>query len=269
MNTRFSVLKPALTIEPTPAAEAAPRLARAWRPRALHAPGSWTCGVSADPAQAGRGHARRRGFTLLEMLIALALGALVLLAMNTFVFSMGDLWGRNQGKRFFDLHVRAVTRFLGEELRRAAWPPAGQAGTPAIAIQEMRTEAGLAEPVLAFDLPSGNRLLNWPGPALPDLACGLVVRDRRGLVLLWHSRLETRFAEQNPRECVVTPLVTAMAYDYYDENFKRWQTETTPRRGQGGTYDAPGRLRLTFTYDGQNQDVVLALPVAQEGLPAW
>ena len=47
--------------------------------------------------------------------------ALVLVAMNTFVFSMGELWGHNSNRRLFDQHVNAVTRFLQEEVRAA--PP--------------------------------------------------------------------------------------------------------------------------------------------------
>ena len=70
----------------------------------------------------------KRAFTLLEILLALALTALVLVSLNTFVFSMGELWGRNADVRLFDRHVRAVTRFLESELRTASLPPAATAG---------------------------------------------------------------------------------------------------------------------------------------------
>ena len=49
----------------------------------------------------------RRGFTLLELLLAMALAATVLIGLNTFVFSMGELWGRGGDVRLFDRHVRA------------------------------------------------------------------------------------------------------------------------------------------------------------------
>ena len=55
---------------------------------------------------------RRAGFTLLEILLSLALVALMLVALNTFVFSMGELWGKNTDIRLFEQHVRAVTRAL-------------------------------------------------------------------------------------------------------------------------------------------------------------
>ena len=69
-----------------------------------------------------------QAFTLLEILLALALTALVLVSLNVFVFSMGELWGRNSDVRLFDRHVRAVTRFLDHELRTAALPPSAVAG---------------------------------------------------------------------------------------------------------------------------------------------
>ena len=66
----------------------------------------------------------RRAFTLLELLLALALVGLLLVAMNTMIFSMGELWGRGTEPRLLDQHVRAVTRFLENELRASALPPA-------------------------------------------------------------------------------------------------------------------------------------------------
>ena len=38
----------------------------------------------------------RRAFTLLELMVALAMVAGILISMNTFVFSMGELWGHNR-----------------------------------------------------------------------------------------------------------------------------------------------------------------------------
>jgi prepilin-type N-terminal cleavage/methylation domain-containing protein len=217
------------------------------------------------------GHARRtaRGFTLLEILLALALVALLLMAMNTFVFSMSELWGQRTESRLFDQHVRAVTRFLERELRAASLPPAAQPNSTPIALQEIRPQNGLTEKMLTFELPAGSRLFSWPERPLPEVVCSFQARPEEGLVLLWHSRLEKDFETDAPRESVVTPLVSALTYDYYDADSNRWTTETTLKMDPQGQPMTPRRLRLKFTYAKMTRESVVTLPVPGEGLPLF
>jgi prepilin-type N-terminal cleavage/methylation domain-containing protein len=212
---------------------------------------------------------RSRGFTLVEMLLALALVGLVMVGLNTFVFSMTELWGRNLEPRRFDQHVRAVTRFLEHELRTAALPPSAVAGTPGIVPKELRTAAGVTEDLLTFELPAGSRLLAWPERPLPEVVCALALRRDEGLVLLWHSRLERDYATEPPRETVLTPLATGLAYDYYDPAFRKWESVPALRKGTTGELEAPGRVRLTFTHGTLTRESVITLPTATEGLPVY
>jgi len=212
---------------------------------------------------------KRAGFTMFEVLIAVFLVGMILVALNTFIFSMGELWGRGSDVRLFDQHVRNVTHFLQAELERAALPPAGQGGQSAIAPQEVKPQGGATETLLTFELPQGSRLISWPGHALPDVVCSLAVRPREGLFLLWHSRLEKNFADDSPRETAITPLVLALSYDYYDTDFKRWSTEDTLRKDVAGKTLAPQRLRLKFGYDKLTRETLITLPAAGEGLPQF
>jgi prepilin-type N-terminal cleavage/methylation domain-containing protein len=212
---------------------------------------------------------RRRGFTLLEILLALALVALLLVALNTFVFSMGELWGRGTDVRLFDQHVRAVTRFLEHELRTAALPPFARTNSTPIGLQEVRAENGLTENLLTFELPAGSRLFNWAGQPLPEVVCSLQVRRDEGLLILWHSRLEKNFETDPPRETVVSRLVSAVSYDYFEPEFNRWTTETTLKLDPQGKPLTPQRVRLVFSYEKLTRDVVITLPAPQEGLPAF
>lgn len=209
----------------------------------------------------------RRAFTLLEILVSLAIVALVLVAMNTFVFSMGELWGRNTDLRLFELHVRNVTRFLERELSTAALPPFASVTEQGISVQEIRPQTGMTDNFLTFELPEGSRLLTWPERPLPDVVCALAVRDREGLYLLWHSRLEKNFKEDAPRETVITPLVTEMSYDYYDADFKNWKNERALRKNASGQMVVPQRIRLKFTYSGRTIDSVIGLPTVGQGMP--
>lgn len=209
-----------------------------------------------------------RGFTLIEILLALAIVGLLLVGLNTFIFSMSELWGRNNDVRLFEQHTRAVTRFLEGELRAAAFPPAARAGSTPILPQEIRPESGSSDDLLTFELPEGSRLISWPDDRpLPEVICSLQVRPREGLFLLWHSRLEKKFNDDPPHETLVTPLVSEIGYDYYDEAFKSWKTETRPQKDPNGQLMAPQRLRLKFLYNKQTRETDITLPVAGEGLP--
>ena len=65
---------------------------------------------------------RRAGFTLLEVLLSVAIATGLMVAVNFFVLSMGELWGRGSEERLFDQHVRGVTRFLESFLSQAVVP---------------------------------------------------------------------------------------------------------------------------------------------------
>jgi prepilin-type N-terminal cleavage/methylation domain-containing protein len=226
--------------------------------------------ASRGPVLPGR---RARGFTLLEILLSLALTALIMVALNTFIFSLGEIWGRGADVRLFDQHARAVTRFLEHEMRAAALPPAALARSTPIGLQEVRPQSGIADNLLTFELPAGSRLFMWPDAKrpLPEVVCSLQVRDNEGLILLWHSRLEKNFDTDPPRETVVTPLVTGLSYDYYDSDSNRWTTETRLKSDpSGGTAPLmPQRLRLKFTYGKLTRESVVTLPAPTEALPLF
>ena len=210
-----------------------------------------------------------RGFTLLEILLALALIALVLVSVNTFVFSMGELWGKNSDVRLFDRHTRAVTRFVERELRTAVLPPSAAADSTPLGMEEVRPQNGMMENLLTFDLPGGSRFFSWPDRPLPEVVCSFQVRPGEGLVLLWHSRLEKNFETEPPRESVITPMVTALAYDYYDADTKRWTTERMLKMDPQGKPLTPQRMRFTFTYGKLTRETVVTLPSPSQALPVF
>jgi prepilin-type N-terminal cleavage/methylation domain-containing protein len=209
----------------------------------------------------------RKGFTLLEVLVSLAVVAMILVALNTFVFSMGELWGRHADVRLFDQHVNAVTRFLADELKEATYPPAARAYATPVGGAPITPQNGIAGNLITFELPAGSRFLSWPDRPLPEVVCSLQARDGEGLYLLWHSRLETRFSDDPPRETLITPLVTALSYDYYDDSFKRWTTETTLRTDSNNQPVAPQRLRLKFVYRTLTRETTVPVPTALASLP--
>ncbi|HUR58292.1 MAG TPA: prepilin-type N-terminal cleavage/methylation domain-containing protein [Opitutaceae bacterium] len=211
----------------------------------------------------------RSAFTLLEVLLSLVLVSLVLVGLNTFVFSMGELWGRNTEVRLFEQHVRAVTRFLDAELRNATLPPAARPNSNPVGVQEVRPQNGAMDKLLTFELPAGSRLFNWPERPLPEVVCSFQARPNEGLVLLWHSRLEKNFETDSPRETVVTPLVTGLAYDYFESDFNKWTTEAQLKMDPQGQPMTPQRLRLKFTYGRMTKESIVTLIEPGQALPVF
>lgn len=209
----------------------------------------------------------RRGFTLIEIVLALALVGLVLMGLNTFIFSMSELWGKNADVRLFDQHVRAVTRFLQKEMVRATLPPSAAPNATPVGVQPVTPSGGAQENLVTYMQLSGSRILGWPESPLPEVLCSLQVRPDKGLFMLWHSDLENHFNDDPPRETLVSPFVTGLAYDYFDADFNKWTTETVLRTDNSGNPVAPQRLRVKFTYDRLAREAIVTIPRVSQGLP--
>jgi prepilin-type N-terminal cleavage/methylation domain-containing protein len=205
---------------------------------------------------------RRRGaFTLIEVLLALALLGTLLVALNVFIFSMAEVWGSGREERLFAQHARAVTLHVEDILRAAARGPAGDGLT----VKEVKQETGGEVPELAFTLAEGDRLLNWPETPLPDVEMSLGVDEREGLRLHWQSRLELRRENEAPRQTALSPFVVSLGWEYYDESFRRWEVLESPKREPDGKYVLPQRLRLRFAHGKLAMERVLRVPVRGEG----
>lgn len=211
-----------------------------------------------------------RGFTLVEVLLALVLLAALLTALNQFVFSITEVWTRRQEHFVFIQHARAVSRHVGELLQAAA-ASARQSGTTlgAAAPAECPLPQGRAT-LLQFDLPASDRVMVWAARPLPEVQCALGWTRDDGLVLYWKSRLELDFASAPMRPAVLSPYVTALSYDYYDETAESWENKPELQRGPGDTYLAPRRIRLRFQRGKEEVEEIIPLPdPAGQGVPAF
>jgi len=212
---------------------------------------------------------RARGFTLIELLLSIALLTMLMTALLTFVFSMGGIWGRGGDKRLFEQHVSAVTRHVESLLRRAAWPRPGTVSDEPFAVETVQTLVGSKTDLLGFELLDGDRLFDWPENPLPEVRCHLAQEDSRGLVLYWQSSLEKDVTEKPPRATVVSPLVTKLAYAYYDPTGRSWRTELTLRKNSSGEWVLPDRLVLSFKHGTYEASRELTLPGGGGGPPVF
>ena len=132
----------------------------------------WRC-ESLAGAEPERG---RRSFTLLEVMLAVALSTMLLVAVNFFVLSLGELWSGGSEERLFDRHVRGVGRLLETLVEQSVVPTTDSTRmtnggattnwtpprTPAKPREVTAGEGGPAAPGLTAILrPIGQRLCRW------------------------------------------------------------------------------------------------------------
>lgn len=201
-----------------------------------------------------------RAFTLLEVLLSLALLAALLVALNVFVFSMAEVWGLNRDERLFQQHARAVTRHVTAMLEEAMSSAGG-----GLEVKEVSQAVGLDQPRLVFVMAAGSRFFAWPAEPIPDVEVSLGVTEGQGLALFWQSRLEERYGQDAPRTALLSPFVASLGYDYYDESFKRWRTEEAITKAADGTLEQPLRLRIRYQQGKYNAEDVVDLTARGEG----
>jgi prepilin-type N-terminal cleavage/methylation domain-containing protein len=174
----------------------------------------------------------RRGFSLLEMLVSLALLGILMVTLNTFLFSMSELWGGGRDQRLFDQHARAATSLVRRAFAEATLGP----GASGVALKDVDNGAGTTEPRLGFLLADAGRLADWPEAPLPDVDFTVfVLEEGRGLVFQWQSRLELERDLTDKHETVViSPFVTGLKFETdHDPELKEWTVEdVAPRRSR-------------------------------------
>lgn len=206
-----------------------------------------------------------RAFTLIEVLVSVALLGLLLIALNLFVFSMAEIWGHGAERRLFEQHVRAVTREVQTLARTAALPPI--AAEPVLFAREVRLDDGRRQTLVSFELPAGSPRLPWKTTPLPDVVCSLVLQDGKGLVLYWQSRLERDFTDAAARPFVLSGFGSSMAFDYLESEGATWRTYDQLQRAPDGKWRMPERLRLKFTHKQMTSETTVTLPKSTVPLP--
>ena len=186
---------------------------------------------------------KKQGFSMVEVLLALAIGGLVLTAATSLLITISNAWANRPATRdAFDAHVNGVANFLSAIIEEATLPTLSRAGDHAVDLQRPVGYSDSEDPLIHFFLREGPPLLVWPVGTVSRVHCFFHFEEGEGLSLLWYSELQE--LEKNDEgkmepededdlfKTKISPFCTEIFYCYYGEenansdDLKEWEIVT-------------------------------------------
>lgn len=213
-----------------------------------------------------------RAFSLIEVLMALALGGMVLTAAAAFLFGIFNITLMAEREPLFDEHVESTTRFLeyafltalpdedkGGTSNRDRQGNAGQNTSP-VAWKALPGGTGLNPEALAFKL-NGDLPIFVPEDMayIPEVECFLVLDE--GLTLRWRTEAMRQEDADALLSSRLSPFVTGLTYYYYDREDDSWEDSDEAETADEGGQLLPDFIGLTFQHpDGREATRKILLP---------
>lgn len=219
-------------------------------------------------SSANRSLPPRRGFSLIEVLIASAIGALILTALTFHLFSFATIWSQGTEDTSIVEHVDGVSQFLRDFFEHGA---SGRGGGDGI-VWEKLPGSGIADPFyLRVDLAQVPPFLTREGPDLPPVRCYLRFEEGSGLSLIWYSLLqESEIDDANDLfASPISQFVVRIEYCYYSQSDEEWVEENEPLEDNSNQPIMPDYLRFHFEYQDEEYIRHLYLPEASRSLPLF
>lgn len=171
----------------------------------------------------------RSGFTLVEVLMAIALGTILLVAATGFLSDMAFLYARERHTPATEQHAETLVRFLAHLLRTAE--PAdqtsgepGEGGTgPALSWEQLPDASPADDPLLAFRYAEDAPPIDEGEAPVFSRHCYLAYEENLGLVLFWYPEHEREASEAILRRSLLSAQVTALRYYTFDEDREDWE----------------------------------------------
>lgn len=241
----------------------------------------------------------RAGFTLVEVMLALALGVMLLAGVVTFMSNMSLLYISERSAPQPYAHGDNLLRFLETTLNRAEpFSDSGRAdpsenqetlttqvdetvsdymvqGSTRSRTQQSSEQSTLSwqqlpdappgsDPLLAFRY--SEPLAPVESTALPlyERICFLEFQPGDGLMLIWYPVVATEPPEETIRRTLLSEHVTEVIYRYYDRETERWETLDS-FLDEESTRPIPQVIELTVKIDeDKTRKLVITLPTGGE-----
>jgi prepilin-type N-terminal cleavage/methylation domain-containing protein len=222
---------------------------------------------------------KKRGFSMIEVLLALCIGGLVLTAASSLLVTISRAWAERPATRdAFDAHVNGVAHFLTAVLEEATIPTLNSSGTDLIDLQRPVGFSESEDPLIHFYLREGPPILVWPEGAASRVHCYFKFEEDDGLSFLWFSELQEmeknddgqmELEDENALfKTPISPFCSEIFYCYYGEedaasdDIKEWDILSDLEESvKSGKFRIPAFIKLVFKWEEENLERTITLPI--------
>lgn len=221
----------------------------------------------------------RKGFTLVEVLLALSIGSLVLVAATSLLITIAQAWANRPASRdAFLSHVNGVSNFLSIILEEASFSIASTAGDPLIDLKRPTGFSSTDDPLVHFFLKEAPPLFFSPhGPAV-RIHTFIYPDQDEGLSLFWFSELneieknkqgEIELTEEDDlQKTVLSPFFKEMYYCYYGteddgkDDIKEWEiSDQLLESDKTEKFRLPTQIKLVFRWDEEDLEKTITIAI--------
>ena len=215
--------------------------------------------------------------SLIEVIIAIAIGAFVLSAAASFVVSITEIWSKRDARYAFYEHADGVTQFLTTSFFAAQTIEyANETQAPNTQMPNLTESANARiiwntpidsnasdEPMLYFELKKETPLLST-ADGLPPIEKSLFLHfDDEGLSILHSSLIQEEVESENDlNQTRISSYVKKIEYINWDAELENWeiQEEPIPYPEDSDRYQVPDFLKLHFQYKDIETARIIPLP---------
>jgi prepilin-type N-terminal cleavage/methylation domain-containing protein len=221
----------------------------------------------------------RKGFSMVEVLLALTIGGLVLTTATSLLITISRAWAERPATRdAFDAHINGVAHFLTAVLEEASLPASSRSGDQPIDLQRPIGYSESEDPLIHFYLREGPPLLVWPNGPAARVHCFFQFVEGEGLSILWYSELQE--LEKNDEgnmelededelfKTSISSFCTEVFYCYYgddndgDDDLKEWEiVDDLEEDIRSGKYRTPDFMKLVFSWEDEDLERTITLPI--------
>jgi len=224
---------------------------------------------------------KNRGFTIVEVLLALTIGGLVLVAATALLITISQAWANRPATRdAFDAHVNGVAHFLAALLDDASLPDQPNSKDEG-EIVDLKNPIGFSDiddPLVSFFLKEAPPLLFNPHGKSVKVRAYLYPEEGDALSLLWFSELQELekdekgnlqpVEEEALMKTIISPFCKEVYYCYYGEeddeedDIKTWEISSDLLESEKKDgFRIPEFMKLVFSWDDEDLERTISLPI--------